>query len=751
MSSSIAAACPIKSETLANLRLWPGLLAALSVAIASPPARAAITAIGDVSPALPWTSSTTGYVGNTAAGTLTVDGGSVLHLGYGYIGCGSTASGVVNISGATGTASSALFVGYGGFGTLTVTNGGNLTTLPYSECEIGTYGSGAVTVSGMGSTWTTGPGFSNVDVGDYGKGTLCISDGGAVSTYNAFIAYYAGSTGTVTVDGAGSTSTWTNSDSLYVGYNGNGTLSVNNNGVVSAKTLYASPSRLTGNGTINTKGLVSDFNVVFDASGSCSLAFGTGGNLTVNMSAASGNGDLGAGYASSGALTLKNGANVYSEYGYLGRNGGSSGSATVDGVGSKWTVSQWLYVGYDGSGTLSVINGGTITTSRSEIGTYGSGAATVSGTGSTWTGFSFVVDVGDYGKGTLCISGGGAVRPDSTFIGYYTGSTGTVTVDGAGSTWTNTNNVFLGYSGAGTVTQTGGTTSVGGTVSLGANSTGSGTYNLSGGVLALHGLAAGSGAAAFNFDGGTLRADADFASSLPVNLTGNGGNATVNSNGHAVSLSGTLSGIGGLTKSGVGTLTLSAANSYTGPTTVTGGTLELQTVAARHPVLDLGGADVQSGKVVFDYASGADPAATIQSMLRASYDGGRWDVGQFRDSTATATGLTLGCFDNTVTGQVTVMATYPGDFNLDGVVNNLDLAIFYANVFTGTTWQRGDANYDGVVNGLDRDLLVSHMGLPPLSGSAPDASMTPVPEPGTLVLLAAAAVVMLACRRRRNG
>ena len=38
-----------------------------------------------------------------------------------------------------------------------------------------------------------------------------------------------------------------------------------------------------------------------------------------------------------------------------------------------------------------------------------------------------------------------------------------------------------------------------------------------------------------------------------MTLTGNGGNATVNSNGHAVTLSGTLSGTGGLTKSGAGT------------------------------------------------------------------------------------------------------------------------------------------------------------------------------------------------------
>jgi hypothetical protein len=64
------------------------LLAALSLAGPLPSARAAITPTGDVSPSNPsgWTSSTNGIVGNTASGTLTVDGGSDLLSNYGYIG-----------------------------------------------------------------------------------------------------------------------------------------------------------------------------------------------------------------------------------------------------------------------------------------------------------------------------------------------------------------------------------------------------------------------------------------------------------------------------------------------------------------------------------------------------------------------------------------------------------------------------------------------------------------------------------------
>ena len=50
------------------------------------------------------------------------------------------------------------------------------------------------------------------------------------------------------------------------------------------------------------------------------------------------------------------------------------------------------------------------------------------------------------------------------------------------------------------------------------------------------------------------------------------------------------------------------------------------------------------------------------------------------------------------------MATYAGDFNLDGSVDGTDLDIWYVNHLSGgSTWQTGDANYDGSVDGTDLD------------------------------------------------
>ena len=69
-------------------------------------------------------------------------------------------------------------------------------------------------------------------VGYSGGGTLSVSNGGNVSTYNGYIGNSLGSTGAVTVDGPGST--WTNNGSLLVGCYGNGSLSITARGVVNS-------------------------------------------------------------------------------------------------------------------------------------------------------------------------------------------------------------------------------------------------------------------------------------------------------------------------------------------------------------------------------------------------------------------------------------------------------------------------------------------------------------------------------------
>jgi outer membrane autotransporter protein len=84
------------------------------------------------------------------------------------------------------------------------------------------------------------------------------------------------------------------------------------------------------------------------------------------------------------------------------------------------------------------------------------------------------------------------------------------------------------------------------------------------------------------FTGGTLQiAGANISSSLPITLQSQGG--TVDTNGNNATLSGAISGPGGLSKVGAGTLTLSGQSTYTGATGVNAGTLQAGAVNAFSP------------------------------------------------------------------------------------------------------------------------------------------------------------------------
>jgi YVTN family beta-propeller protein/autotransporter-associated beta strand protein len=105
--------------------------------------------------------------------------------------------------------------------------------------------------------------------------------------------------------------------------------------------------------------------------------------------------------------------------------------------------------------------------------------------------------------------------------------------------------------------------------------------NTSGGLACT--LASGpTGASGPVFTGGTLQiAGANIASALPITLQSQGG--TIDTNGNNATLSGTISGPGSLTKTGLGILTLSGSSTYTGATNVNAGTLQAGAVNALSP------------------------------------------------------------------------------------------------------------------------------------------------------------------------
>ena len=63
------------------------------------------------------------------------------------------------------------------------------------------------------------------------------------------------------------------------------------------------------------------------------------------------------------------------------------------------------------------------------------------------------------------------------------------------------------------------------------------------------------------------------------------------------------------------------------------------------------------------------------------------------------------------------IADLPGDANLDGTVNGLDLSALAANwQSSGASWQDGDFNGDGIVNGLDLSILAQNWVSPLSAG-----------------------------------
>jgi outer membrane autotransporter protein len=183
-------------------------------------------------------------------------------------------------------------------------------------------------------------------------------------------------------------------------------------------------------------------------------------------------GNLVVGQSSDGTLDIEGGGKVTNDTGYIGAEatGGVGSNVTVSGHdasgnASTWTNTEQLNIGDNGTGSLTIQDGGVVSVGQNAVlglnsdGT-GSGVGTVLVTGRDANGnastfnVTNTIDVGeDAQDNRLDIQNGGVVNSGAGAIGDASSSTGTVTVSGRdangnASAW-NSGNIYVGYQGIG--------------------------------------------------------------------------------------------------------------------------------------------------------------------------------------------------------------------------------------------------------------------------------------------------------------
>jgi autotransporter-associated beta strand protein len=255
---------------------------------------------------------------------------------------------------------------------------------------------------------------------------------------------------------------------------------------------------------------------------------------------------------------------------------------------------------------------------------------------------------------------------------------------------------------------------------------------LSNGTLTLRGLGvSGSGGSLRSLSGTGTLASGSGRLMLGSGSTGIGVDAGI------LTIARTISGTGGLVKTGSGRLVLAGANSYAGGTTLLAGTLEASSAASLASgsvagrIIVVGGTltlpsgaaetlvvsllsvdqakaarlDLGAGRI--DITAGGSTAAELKADILAGRGTGLWSGSSGITSAAVAVvGQTrsVGWLAN-ADGTLRVGFAANGDTNIDGSIDILDAANFVAgNRFdTGAAadWQDGDFNYDGVLDILD--------------------------------------------------
>ncbi|OJW71815.1 MAG: hypothetical protein BGO57_14755 [Sphingomonadales bacterium 63-6] len=276
-------------------------------------------------------------------------------------------------------------------------------------------------------------GADRVYVGSEAGAELEISGGpgASLTSSHGVIGHYEGETGEVTVTGAGNS--WTSTGNIYVGNEGDGTMSVLSGATVASVDGYV--------GTVD----------------------GSHGEVTIDGAdsewAMTGVFIAGHEDGTTADVTISNGGSLKAVQGTLGNLAGSYGSMTVTGEGSTWSAyddgvtdyAGFMNVGLFGEGDLTVSDGGAVEAYRLYIGNdEGSvGTVVVTGEGSSIT-TEHRIYVGSYGSGSLTVADGAEVTAARINIAYLEGSSGVLNIGAAegdeavGAGMLNTPEIYIG-------------------------------------------------------------------------------------------------------------------------------------------------------------------------------------------------------------------------------------------------------------------------------------------------------------------
>ncbi len=567
-------------------------------------------------------------------------------------------------------------------------------------------GTGQITLAGGGLLWRTG------NTTDISSRTLTIGAGGAtfnVGTNNVTFANSIGNSGAGGLTKTGTGTLTLAGANLYSGTTAvsAGGLSVTNttgSATGSGAVTVANTAVLSGTGTISG-------GVSVAAGGKVVPGVGSVGTLTVGgLNLASGSlMDLEFSSLASHDQVVVTGADG------LTLNGGSLQLNPTGTSNSLTTVGTYNIIQYSGNlnGTganaLSVVNpqpgyaytfgtsGGFVTLSVALNAVLAQWIATGSGSwgsASNWSDSTAAGGGGDYipaftatlgSPATITLDGSRTVKGlsfDGT-SGYTVaqGTGGSLTIDnGASSAGVTvaagshtisapvvlnstagvsvTSGATLVISGA--VSGSGGISKSGaGTLDLTGNNSFTGAVNVVGGTLGF-GTANSLGTGALTLNGGALRYDSGNSADISSKVVTFGLNgATIDTNGNNVSFANPVgnSGSGSFTKTGLGSLTLAAANTYSGQTFVTGGTLRIASNASL-------GAEAAGAQLTLDNGILA-PTATF-ALNNAGANSRAVAIGSNGAEINVGAGLTF-TVSGVVSGTGSLLKSGTGDLTLSGL------------------------------------------------------------------------------------